>query len=357
MQIRLVVGILDKRYLELFAAYLERIYADMIELLAFSGEEILRSYFTLLTADFILLDEAFEELAGELKTQGRIALLSEKGMGRSGEGLPRIARFKKPDLIYKDILGLYADSGRRPISGGAGGSSEGEGQLILVTGCSGGTGASTFAAALAKKYASRGKQVLYLNLEPAGMSTDFFSGAGDYFFDDIIFALKSQRADLRLKLESAVRTDASGVHFFAPCTKGLYMLELNHADQMRLLETLAGGMGYDAVILDMNFQISMEFLKLAEKMSRIILVQDGGEISNSKFQRTMESLHIMEEERKLHVTGTMQLLYNRFSSSKSSSEIPGARFPVLGKIPPIKHALTGEIIAYMLTRQDIFDRL
>ena len=71
----------------------------------------------------------------------------------------------------------------------------------------------------------------------------------------------------------------------------------------------------------------------------------------------MQALQIMEEKEKTNVTGAMCLLYNRFSSSKSSSEIERLRIPVIGKVPPVKHALVKEIIEFMLERQEIFDNL
>lgn len=354
MQIRLVIGAQDSRYLNNLVMYLERNYMDKLEIFSFSNPQMFREYFSGGSADVILVEESFGLSAEDLKPYGRAAYLSDSGNGTDADGIRRIARFKKPDLIYKDILDLYAEGGHRQPFGAGG---NGNGQVILVTGVSGGTGASTFAAALAKTYAFRGKKVLYLNLEPTGMSSDFFSGSGDYHFEDVIFALKSQRADLRLKMESTVRVDASGVSFFEPCTNAMYMLELKHEDLMKIMNTLNEGIGYDYVVVDMNFSLNAEFMEIMSRMDRIILVQDGGETSNSKFRRTMEALYILEQQNQLHVTGNMQLLYNRFSSSKSSREISGHPLPVIGKIPPIKHALTREIMEYMMTRQEVFEAL
>ena len=53
----------------------------------------------------------------------------------------------------------------------------------------------------------------------------------------------------------------------------------------------------------------------------------------------------------------MMLLYNKFSSSKSSSEITDLHIPVIGTIPPIKHALVKEIINYILTQDEILSVL
>lgn len=354
MQIRLVIGVRDPRYLSNLSAYLEKNHMDKLEIVTFSSPELLEEYAGRSSADVILVEEHFGIDAELLRSFGRAAYLCDGTPAAEKNGIRAIAKYKKPDLIYKDILDLYAEGGNcHGFRMGAAGA----GKVCLVTGLSGGTGASTVAAALAKKYALQGKKVLYLNLEPTGMSSDFFTGSGTYYFEDVIFALKSQRADIRLKMESAARVDMSGVNFFAPCSNPMYMLELNHEDRLKIMDTLAAGIGYDHVVVDMNFQLTAEFMEIMSRVSQVLLVQDGGETSNSKFLRAMEALHTMEEQNHTNVTAGMKLLYNRFSSSKSSSEIPGLSIPVIGKLPPIKHAQVHEIMDYMLTRQDIFEAL
>lgn len=354
MQIRLVIGEQDSRYLNNLITFLEKNHMDKLEIFSFSRPDMFQNYFAGGSADVILIDENFGISAESLLHHGKVAYLCDSAAENGSDPVRRILKYKKPDLIYKDIIDLYAEGGSRNdfhISG------NNQGNLVLVTSCSGGTGASTFAAALAKKYASRGKKVLYLNLEKTGSSTDFFSGAGDYRFEDVIFALKSQRADVKLKMESTVRTDRSGVCYFEPCSTAMYMCELNHEDIMKTLDVLGSHAGYDHIVIDMNFDLTADFMEVMSRMNRIVLVQDGGETSNTKFQRTMQAVHVMEEQNKLNVTGNMLLVYNKFSSSKSSSDIPELSIPVLGKIPPIKHALVGEIIDYMQGLQNIFETL
>ncbi len=353
MQIQLVIGEQDKRYLNNLLNFFEKNYMDKLEIFSFSRPEMLKEYFSQRKADILLVDEQFGIRPGEVSGYGKAAYLCEDAAGGEKDGIRCIGKYKKPNLIYKDILDLYAESGSvkriRPSSGTSG-------NLVLVTSMSGGNGASTFAAALAKKYSSRGKKTLYLNLETSGSSSDFFSGPGNYRFEDVIFALKSQRADVRLKMESSVRVDKSGVYFFEPCSTAMYMLELTKEDCVRILEA-AGTSGYENVVVDMGFQLSREFMDIMARMDRIILVEDGGETSNTKFQRTVQALAVLESQTGQNVTSIMSVVYNRFSSSKSSSEIPGLHFPVLGKFPPIKHALAGEIIGYMLAQEAVFDKL
>lgn len=344
MQIRLVIGEGDNRYLNNLIRFLEKNYMDKLEIFSFSTPDMLRNYLKSGLADVILIDENFGIGVDEIEGYGKAAYLCDNILETGRDGARTIAKYKKPDLIYKDILDIYAEKGKRAVFGDG---SAHLGNLILVTGCSGGTGASTFAAALAKQYATRNKKTLYLNLEPMGSAADFFTGNGTYCFEDVIFALKSQRTDILLKMESTVRTDRSGVDFFEPCSMSMYMLELTHEDIIKTMEALKRSKNYDYVVIDMNLKVSGEFMEIMNCMNRIILVQDGSETSNSKFLRTMEALQILENQMDINIMSIMSVVYNRFSSSKSSSEITNLQLPVLGKIPPIKHALVNEIIDYI----------
>ncbi len=354
MQIQLVIGEQDSRYLNQLLLFLEKNHMDQLEIVSFSRPEMLLDYFTHGKADIILVDEQFGVDLKELTKYGKTACLCDVASEEKGDGIRQIAKYKKPDLIFKDILDLYAESGKRQRTFRGKKSS---GQMVLVTGFSGGTGASTFAAALARKYASYGKRTLYLNLETVGSSRDFFSGTGNYRFEDVIFALKSRRADVRLKMESSVRQDKCGVFYFEPCDTAMYMLELTHGDMIKILDVVSETGSYDFVVVDMNFKLSGECLEILDRMDRIVLVEDGSETANSKFQRTMEALLVMEEQENRIVTDRMCVLYNRFSSSKSSSELLGLKIPVVGKFPPIKHALVQEIIGYMIKDSSIFENL
>lgn len=351
MQIQLVIGEQDKRYLENLLAFLEKNYMDKLEIRSFSSPELLREYFSNNRADVLLLDELFGVQAEDLEGFGKAVYLCEDGAGTEQGAVRRIAKYKKPELIFKDILDLYAGIGN---AGYTRAGNHRRGKFILVTGFSGGTGASTFAAALASRYAFSGNRTLYLNLETTGESSNFFSGSGSYSFEDVIFALRSQQMDVKLKMESAVRCDRSGVFYFEPCSTAMYMLELSSKDVLELLHMTED---YDYVIADMGFLLSADFVWIMGQMDSIILVEDGSEIANTKFRRTMQAVNVLEEQLKINVTKAMSVLYNQFSSSKSSSEIANLQLPVIGVIPPVKHAMLHEIIEFMLCRHEIFEKL
>ena len=200
------------------------------------------------------------------------------------------------------------------------------------------------------------KKVLYLNLERLGMSSVFFDGEGTYNFDEVIYALKSQKTSLALKLQSAVRKDSSGVYYYAPCSSPMYMMELKNSDILQLLEAIASAKEYDRVIVDMQYETSESFMDILAHMNRIVVVNDGSQIANTKFMRAMEILEYMESQTSTMVTNRMQLLYNRFSSSKNTSnELETPKMPVIGKAPRVEHAQTKEIVKYLVEKNNLYD--
>lgn len=354
MRIKLVIGEQDKRYLSMLTMFMEQNHMDQVEVQAFSKPELFLKNVSETTPDVVLVDESFEVNIDEIKGLSVVAYLCDavSNADERRNGIRCIEKFKKPDLIFKDLLNLYAErGGTLEISGNNDGT-----EFIMVTGFSGGTGASTFAAALAHKSALMDKKVLYLNLERLGMSSVFFDGEGTYNFDEVIYALKSQKTSLALKLQSAVRKDSSGVYYYAPCSSPMYMMELKNSDILQLLEAIASAKEYDRVIVDMQYETSESFMDILAHMTRIIVVNDGSQIANTKFMRAMEILEYMETQTSTKVTQRMQLLYNRFSSSKNTSnELETPKMPVIGKAPRVEHAQTKEIVKYLVEKNNLYD--
>lgn len=354
MQIKLIIAERDDRYRDMITRFLEKNHLDTLEIFSFSGPELLRNFLAGENADVILLDRSFGIEASELAAYGKVACLCDSESEETKTPVRTIAKYKKPDLIYNDILDLYAESGSR-VSSRSG--NKGSCNLILITSFSGGNGASTYAAACAKKSAAHNKRTLYLNLEPTGSSADFFSGTGSYSFEDLIFALKSQRVDVGLKMKSTVREDKSGVFYFEPCSSAMYMLELGQEDILRILNILSTGGDYENVVVDMDFRLDTDFMEIMNCMDKIVLVENGGTTANTKFARTADAVKILEGQTKCSVMNKMCIFYNNFSSSESSSEIQGFSIPVLGKLPPVKHAVTRKIVDYMVGQDVIFGSL
>ena len=77
--------------------------------------------------------------------------------------------------------------------------------VVIFTSPCGGVGTSTVAAACAIAHANMGKRVFYLNLEQCGTTDVFFQAEGNATMSDVIYSLKSRKANLLLKLESCIK--------------------------------------------------------------------------------------------------------------------------------------------------------
>lgn len=182
-----------------------------------------------------------------------------------------ICKFQKADLIYKQILSIYSEV----ISNISGLKlNVDECKVLAFTSAGGGTGSSTVAAACAVHFASKGRKVLYLNLEEFGSSDIFFEGEGQFDMSDVVYALKSNKTNLVLKLESCVRQDTSGVYFFSQPKVALDILELGTEDILRLISELEMTGAFDYIIADMGLGLDEKHLKIYGRAYAVVLVGD-----------------------------------------------------------------------------------
>lgn len=355
MRIQLVIGDTDSRYLDNLQLYMERNHLDTLEVLSFTKPDIMQGFLENQQADVILLGENFGIDASQIAESGVVAYLAENERDCKRNDAPVIARYKKPELIYKDVLNLYANGGGKWMQDSDGSSASG--RLIMVTSFSGGTGASTIAAAIASYFASKKEKSIYLNFEPTGSSSVFFAGEGNYHFEDVLYAVKGSGVDTNLKITASIRTDRSGVDYFAESSKALYNLEMTADDITAILDAIRKCGEYQRIIIDMGFSLEEDVLKICSLMDSIIVVNDGTMTANAKYKRTLAAMEVLERQKKTTVRRKMRLLYNRFSN-KSSEEIDNPGMPVLGELPPIRHAKSTEVLKYLLdNKKDVFDKL
>ena len=172
---------------------------------------------------------------------------------------------------------------------------------------------------------------------------------------DVIFALKSKKTNLALKLESCVRQDHSGVFFFAPAKLALDMLELGTEEIKRLLSELEVTGSYNCIVLDLDFALTKEMLSIYRLAHGIAVIGDGSDISNTKIVRAYAALNTMEQKQDAPLTGRMSLIYNKFSN-KSSKALGDMGLRNLGGAPRYEHASTEQVMN-QLSMLDAFDKI
>ena len=340
MKIKLAIVDKDKVYLSRLTNAFTTKYTENFEMHSFTDIDVAVEAVSISRIDILLVDTSIDVELSNIPSFCSVAYLVESQGIDLVKGQPAICKFQKIDLIYKQIINIYAD---KMSAIGKTKDGNGHGDIFAFSSPSGGSGTSTVAASYALYLAKSGNRVLYFNLEDFGSSESFFSGEGNLDISDIVFAIKSHGANLAMKLESCVKQDNRGVYFYASSKIALDIMELSSEDKLDLLTEIQNSSMYDYIILDFDFSISDDALKLVKKARNWIWVGDGSEISNTKITRAFNSLIAKEEEEDNQIISRLLLAYNKFSS-KTSTAISDCDIKTLGGSPKYEHASTKQIL-------------
>ena len=354
MKINLVILEKDKEYLSRLVNVFNTKYADKLEIYSFTDFDSAMESIDDINFDVFLVGDGFNVRPDMLSKKCGFAYFVGRMNKDRTDSSRIIQKYQKPDLIYKQILDIYSDT-----SAGSGGLDTTFGdknsKLIVFTSPCGGCGTSSMAAACAINLSTNGKKILYLNLEKFGMSDSFFSGDGQFDLSDVIFALKSRKTNLSLKLESCVKHDPCGVYFFSQCIHALDIVELTGSDIIQLLSEIARMGVYDAIILDKDFSLDKDSIDILSRADAIVWVSDGTDISNVKIRRAYDALTIMEQNTNNSLINKTLLAYNKFSS-KGGKMIDDIGIRKAGGAPRYAQATVRQVVGQLATT-DIFDKI
>ncbi|MBE6640922.1 MAG: chromosome partitioning protein ParA [Ruminococcaceae bacterium] len=351
MIIKLAILEKDQSYLNRIVNVFGIKYADKFQIYSFTDADV--AFATLETAkiEVMVASDAFEIDVNKLPRRCGFAYFVDSPDIETLNGQRAICKFQKAALIYKQILSVYSEN-----AGNVSGLKFGDdaSKIIFFQPVSGGAGASTMAAACAVHFAKKGKKTLYLNLERFGSADVFFDAEGQFDMSDIIFALKSRKTNLSMKLESCVKQADNGVCFYSKSPLALDMMELNADDLMKLITELQLTGSYDYIIVDTDFSIDREALKLYRKAHTLVWVGDGSELSNSKLSRAFTALKTAEADADSPLPNRTVLIYNKFSNRTSRILDVGIRN--IGGSPRYEHATSAQILE-ALSAKDMFDAI
>lgn len=352
MKIKLAVLEKDSSYLQRIVSVFSTKYSDKFEIYSFTDEEITYSTLESTKIDVLVASDVFEIDMKRIPKRCGFAYLVDSMDIESVNNQRAICKFQKVDLIYKQILSIYSEN-----AGNVAGLKLGDdtAKIIAFQSVSGGCGGSTMAAACALHFAAQGKKTLYLNLEKYGSADVFFSAEGQFDMSDIIYALKSKKANLALKLESSVKQDPRGVCFYSQSKLALDMLELNTDDILRLISEIRLTGSYNVIVLDLDFSIDAEVLKILRQTHALIWVGDGSDISNVKLFRAYTALSIKEQNADAPITNRISLIYNKFSN-KTCKTLDDIGIKTIGGNPRFEHASTAMVLGQVASK-DIFDKI
>lgn len=327
MRIRLAIYDPNIEFMTRISKIFQQKYADKIELSIFTNEDTLYQNLKEVHTDMVLFDRSVKfrmEMLPEGITAGYLSDIADV---EEIEGFPAICKYQKAETIYKMILGLYAENSSDVKLKNNGGDIK----IILFTSAQGGSGTSTVAAAYALRRAEeKKKKVFYLNLEKLGDSGLYFGGEGKQSFSDVIFALKSRKGNLLMKMESVTERDPSGVDFFCSCRNAYDMFELTDGEVEALLQGFQQSSGYEELVIDLSGELTDRIVMLMKDYAdKIIYVEDADAAGEGKFQRFCEAICVMEQRRRCNILNKIRLLYNRHSANQSIAYKKSA-VPVIG---------------------------
>lgn len=346
MKIKLMLFLSDAVYAENLEIYFKKYFIDKVELYIYSNLNSLKSSIVSNRADVLILDEGTADVAESVGKSIQIVYLVSN---LTGELPNEVMKYQKADNIYKALLNVCAEK-KSDIYKGDSHSIP----IYVFQSVNGGAGATTLALAYAKSLTFKQKRVFYLNLEELESTYMYMDTDGAYSMDDVLFALKSKRGSLEMKIESAVRLSKDGIYYFYPSTNPCDMKEITVEDIDTLLGTLASSNNYDIIIIDQHISIDQMEVQVMKQADKIFWISNGAEISAYKYQRAKSMMMEIERKNDIDIFRKVSLIYNGFSN-KNGKEIIDS-IDVIGGFPRYERTGFKEIVNN-LSKSELFHKL
>ncbi len=351
MKIKIALCTSDVLFGQRVVHYFQSHYYDKFAWNVFTEFSYLMDFLKENDADIIL---AGEELKNELaaipdavKKESVCAYLTEDDekevVDDGGEqSVFKIEKYVRADMLYRELLDLY--SKKANVHYNKGGIINDKTDIYAFVSPAGGAGCSTAACAAALGFAGFEK-VLYINLETTGAQSLVFDEkeSDKAGFDEVIFALKSRRKVLELKIASSVSRDKSGVFFFKESKSALDVLTLSERDFKELFTAIGQMKEYDKVILDVGNGLGEKEIAAMTYAGRVVVIADKDRLCEKKLDRYVESLQLIEEQKKVDICSKMILFYNKVLDQRELLEQQSG-IRVAGGFPRIENGTYEGII-------------
>lgn len=349
MKMKLAICTRDEVYAARMIDYFSIHFSDRMELSQYTEIAYLADALKNERSDICLIgDELLEEIEGTEVEKKNIAVLTEE-KDAVYENKKSIFKYQKAELIYKELLNLYADFKSNAAVFREHNEKEAYSYAFLSP--MGGTGATTVALAYAT-YLAKTRNVLYVSLQQYSNAEVVLHGEGNGKFDDVIFALKSKRGALAMKLESLVRHNKDNVSFFETCDNPLDLQELTEEEVQRLLREFIQSGLYQDVIIDIDSQLHGLEKTVLKEVEHIIVVANGDRSNEEKLNKFHTAMESLEEQEGVSLLYKTKLFYNKYSN-KTSEDASGNLFKVIGGIAKFE----GVQMEGIVTRMALMDGL
>lgn len=337
MKIKVALLDKDKTYLDRIAGVFNARYMEELEIYAFTDLDTAVEALQKHRIDVLIADDSFDVDVDTTKVKSEIAYFVESPGIEKIKERPAICKYQKSEMIYKQILNLFSDKVESIQKAYA---TTGECRTILFSSPCGGTGTTTMSIAAALYFQKIGSRTFYLNLDPLSSSDLILGSEGQFTMSDVVFAVKSRKGNLDIKLESYMCSTQEGISFFKQAKVALDMLELKNDDIDLLINSIKKSGKYDVLIINQPFVLSKAINENLKKVDVMLSISDGSDEANYRLVRAFDSLQLMLEDEIL--IDKIKLVYNKFGS-ETGKMLTTDRIATLGGAPKYKGASTRQI--------------
>ena len=350
MKITLAMLESDSSYLRRVVPMFNSKYAEELEIYSFTDVDAAMACLEEKKIDVFLASDNFKIDFNQIPKRCGFAYLVESLDINTIDNHKAICKFQKGELIYKQILSIYSEH----VPNISGMPTNQNGAMKTIAFCSpcGGVGTSTAAAACAIALSNAGQRVLYLNAEIYGDADMFFACDGQFDFSDVIYAVKSNKTNRAMKLQSTVKQDQTGVYYYSSVRVPLDIMEMGPNDYLTLQNELKALGCYDYVVMDIEFPKTQAAYKLFEYCNSIVLVCDGSDTSEAKINKAIRGIQILDGQSDFAMQPRMWLLKNKVSSN----DIQQNELRTLGSFP-VYQTVSSAQMAKQLSLSNIFGQL
>lgn len=350
MKIKLAMLESDSNYLKRVVPMFNSKFANELEIYSFTDIDAAMECLEEKKIDVFLASDTFKIDYSLIPKRCGFAFLVESLDIDSVEQHKAICKFQKGELIYKQILSIYSEH----VPNITGVSNVENGSMKTIAFCSpcGGVGTSTVAAACAIALAAKGYRVLYLNTEIYGDSDMFFSCDGQFNFSDVIYAVKSNKTNRAMKLQSAIKQDASGVYYYSSVKVPLDMMEMKSDDYITLQNELKMIGAYDYVVMDVEYPKTQEAYEFLQYCNSIVWVTDETEASSLKVGKAFRAIQILDGQADFAIQPRLWLVKNKTARNDMAQN----EIRVLGSLPMYQSVLASQM-ARQLSVSNMYEQL
>lgn len=350
MKIKLAILESDSAYLQRVVPIFNNKFANELEIYSFTEVEPAMECLVEKKINVFLANSSFKLNFDAIPNRCSFAYLVDNLDIDRIDNYRAICKFQKAELIYKQILNIFSE--QIPNITGIQTNENDSMKTIVFSSPVGGVGTSTLAAACAISFASKGYRTLYLNCQVYGDADSYFSCDGQFDFSDVIYAVKSNKTNRAMKLQSTLKQSDTGVYFYSSVKICLDMMEMKSEDYITLQNEFKALGCFDYVIMDMDFPDNQEKFKFFENCNSIVIVSDATQTADGKIEKAIACVQILDNQSDYAIQPRMWLVNNK----QITTPLPSHDIRILGDFP-MYQSVSPSQMAKQLATSSSFDNL